>query len=1055
MGNSLVNKKFQTLIKDSIEYVKAAKRKKINFDTILSDLYNDPSHFIYEILQNAEDAGAKSITFNLLPDLLEIHHDANKNFIFEDVEGITGIGLSTKADDLNKIGKFGVGFKSVFAITRTPSIESGDYHFNIKDFVIPEPLTSNGIKGTKINLPFNHPVRGKEEVYSLIENKLQDIGLKTLLFLSNIKEIKWKTLSKKGHYLKSVNSFENVNSTKRVSIISQTVDEEYFEEYLVIQKLITIDSKELIAEIAYKLKSDEDNIEKIVSVPNQESKLVVYFPTEKVTYLNFIIQGPFRTTPNRENIPLDDNQNEVIIEKIADLVAESIPIIKKLNLLSINFLEVLPIDDKNCDEPIYSTIFNKVKEKLLSEDKLLPTNHGSYSDPNNSILARGKVLTKLLKTKDIKLLFDKSHWLDTNITADLTRELRDYIINELDVDEVNMENFSKNITEKFMKSKNDDWIIYFYSVLINKNTFFRERTQWNSEGVLRYKPIIRLKNNKHSPIFDSAGKIQVYLPTKTKSSYKTVKSSIAKDETALAFLKYLGISKPDVFAEINEFILPKYKGDAIDINDKEYYQDIDKIISALSTKKSSDKKTALIQDLKKLEIINSINPVTGENDLMIPSQVYLNNHDLRLYFEGSDAAYFINKNLYNRFGQKDFEKFALLFGCKDSPKRIQIESKLTWQEKVILHKNRGYARELHTWDYNYDGLENVINDMNIDKSAILYKLLLKSISDYRFNKYDFFNGEYSWSYHRAYIEPFDSNFKKILCKVQWLYDKNGKQVRSNEIAISELADDYLVNEKYSDILEKVLGFQLDEIKKIEEKTGGKFLTAEQNTEYEKLKLEKKLQEESGDIEDNDWEPDVTPEEVETSISEGMIETIISEDLSNQKISGNGIGYKDNDGEKDNSDDESDGIPKKKIGDWGEKYVFMDLKNKRFFKLNNYQDTELGFSGKDQLNNIIEVRWLNRNNDIGKGYDFVILENDVETEYIEVKTTTKPGKTLHRITGTQWEFARKLFLAGDGEKYKIYVVKNAFSHDAECKFISNPIKHWVDGKLYAQAINFRL
>ena len=85
MGNSLVNKKFQTLIKDSIEYVKAAKRKKINFDTILSDLYNDPSHFIYEILQNAEDAGAKSITFNLLPDLLEIHHDANKNFIFEDV----------------------------------------------------------------------------------------------------------------------------------------------------------------------------------------------------------------------------------------------------------------------------------------------------------------------------------------------------------------------------------------------------------------------------------------------------------------------------------------------------------------------------------------------------------------------------------------------------------------------------------------------------------------------------------------------------------------------------------------------------------------------------------------------------------------------------------------------------------------------------------------------------------------------------------------------------------------------------------------------------------
>jgi hypothetical protein len=35
------------------------KRHNFDFNTILAGLYADPSHFIYELLQNAEDEGAK------------------------------------------------------------------------------------------------------------------------------------------------------------------------------------------------------------------------------------------------------------------------------------------------------------------------------------------------------------------------------------------------------------------------------------------------------------------------------------------------------------------------------------------------------------------------------------------------------------------------------------------------------------------------------------------------------------------------------------------------------------------------------------------------------------------------------------------------------------------------------------------------------------------------------------------------------------------------------------------------------------------------------------
>ena len=86
---------------------------------LLAHLYSDRTHFIYEILQNAEDAGARAkksvkISFHLFKDRLEIRHNG-KLFDEPDVRGICGLVEGTKKDDLTQIGKFGIGFKSVYA----------------------------------------------------------------------------------------------------------------------------------------------------------------------------------------------------------------------------------------------------------------------------------------------------------------------------------------------------------------------------------------------------------------------------------------------------------------------------------------------------------------------------------------------------------------------------------------------------------------------------------------------------------------------------------------------------------------------------------------------------------------------------------------------------------------------------------------------------------------------------------------------------------------------------------------------------------------------------
>ena len=104
----------------------------------------------------------------------------------------------------------------------------------------------------------------------------------------------------------------------------------------------------------------------------------------------------------------------------------------------------------------------------------------------------------------------------------------------------------------------------------------------------------------------------------------------------------------------------------------------------------------------------------------------------------------------------------------------------------------------------------------------------------------------------------------------------------------------------------------------------------------------------------------------------------------------------------------------------------------------------------------EVVWLNKYQDKGKGYDFIIKKNGVEIQYIEVKTKTHEDEELIEVTGTQWEFARNLYDNNEGDKYFFFVVINAGEKDnARVKRIQNPIKHWKDGNLYAHPVNFKL
>ncbi|XP_053184445.1 sacsin-like [Scomber japonicus] len=106
--------------------------------------YDEDSDIFKELIQNAEDAGAEACKF--LMDF-RVHKDApeslidpdmalcqgpclwafnNEQFTAEDWKNIVRVGSASKENKLEKIGKFGLGFNTVYHVTDVPSILSGN-----------------------------------------------------------------------------------------------------------------------------------------------------------------------------------------------------------------------------------------------------------------------------------------------------------------------------------------------------------------------------------------------------------------------------------------------------------------------------------------------------------------------------------------------------------------------------------------------------------------------------------------------------------------------------------------------------------------------------------------------------------------------------------------------------------------------------------------------------------------------------------------------------------------------------------------------------------------
>jgi len=619
---------------------------------LLGHLYSERTHFIFELIQNAEDAGATDLAFALFDDRLEVRHDG-RPFNEDDVRGVCGVGTSSKSGDLTKIGTFGIGFKSVYAYTNTPRIYSGDERFRIENYVRPfaaEPLAEPGADdlGTLFVFPFDMASVPAATAAAEISAALAAIEAETLLFLRSIERLRVRGFGVEDAVL-ARSAVDGSGTSRRVTLTKQPGRRS--DEFLVWEReLADLGDPGLRVEIAFRTGAGPGGQRRIVK--RDGCPLVVYFPTEKETFLGFLVQGPYRTTPARDNVPEHDPSNQELVRETAVLVADVLREQRADGLLTAEVLEALPIDAARFQPgTMFRPLFESVRAALASE-ALIPVADGTYGLGCDLKLARGAGLRELFEPDQLGAVYVEDRYvadrrvgfIHESITADGTPLLWQYLRDEIGVEEVTPESLVGRLTADFLEAQSDEWIADFYAFLYRHSALWREPSPWGSEedepGVARTSPVIRLEDGSQVRPFRDDGHAAVYLPGTVTTPFPCVRRSIASVAAARQFLDALGLTEPDIVDEVLAGVFPRYdRLDVADLDAVQHDADIECVARAMA-EAGGERRERLVGRMRETAFLVGENAATGERRLMTPGSLYQRSKELELYFAGNADAWF-------------------------------------------------------------------------------------------------------------------------------------------------------------------------------------------------------------------------------------------------------------------------------------------------------------------------------------------------------------------------------------------------------------------------------
>lgn len=762
--------------------------------------YSDSAHFVYELLQNADDAKATQVTLELTKEGLWFKHNGAVRFSISNpddetkdalagrlghINAITSIGNSSKID-AQKIGKFGIGFKAVFAYSLSPHIYDDHFNFRLENYIVPVEITPIGNKRkrgeTLFFFPFNHPEKQAERAFEEIEEKMLSLVC-PVLFLNHLQRITWVAPKNKGIYSKKTLKrvvfgdieallVENKNGSDKKNI------------WLFARQLPAVELRILVG-----FWVDESN----KLMPAQENAFC-FFQTKEDTKLGFVVQAPFLLTDSREGIKAGEKWNEELVQQLAHLAAESLCLLKKIGetekkqWIDDHIFEVipyresyfLPASDKSkiSFKPLYESLF-----QAFQTEAILPARQGKYFASAKAYWAADAEIVELFSDEQVSELMGNpdSGWVFVSKTyrnvGAANRALEMYLT-AIVARIVHPETLVRKMSAAFIESQTDAWLLRFYAYLGERKSLWLEAAK---------RPVALNQHRKAVIPFDpDTGTPNLFLPTEHgANSHDTIYKKLLADKEVLAFFRDWGLDSPDLKTSIFKEIIPFYaenNNNNVLNNKKQLLSHLEAFLAYYQNCPVLSQKPFL-EALREIAFVVAVTPKkNSEKYLLKPKQVYLKNEKLLAYFADANDVFLLDEAFYKSFIQSDkktiFYQFLTDVGLSAVPKINEISLTINTENKTLfglkdIEISNKYVENQKLIDKTLDGLTAYLNQsISLEKSLLLWEFLLSHLQQ---NPY-ILNGIFEFVPRRAQfaqLKYFDSSIILTLRNEKWLYQQNG------------------------------------------------------------------------------------------------------------------------------------------------------------------------------------------------------------------------------------------------------------------------------------------
>ena len=799
MGNMLYDRISQDNIrKYGTEYEKVLR--------IIINQYSDRTHFIYEILQNAEDAEATYIKFRLERDRLVIFHNG-RPFNEKDIEGVCGIASGTKEDG-TRIGHFGIGFKSVYCYTDRPLIYSGDHRFAIRNRLFPEeilPMAGLDASETCLILPFDREEVTPEVAFQEIKNALiKKITADSILMLDRIADVEIRienyqnviSISKAKYPLDKKNYPDNVFGlsvqTTHVNKVSKK-QTEHDEDYL-----FFTDAEREATAIIFRVEGKE-----LISIRN--SKIYAFFPTAKEAHQNFYIHAPFDTTPARDNFKEGaeyGKHNVKLVHNIGRLICFAFCWMRDHHYLSVTgFKNVFPIYQYEEDDVLYPLYENSID--IIREEMILPTSKpGEFKNIKDICFPQSNVIVDSFNTDDLRRLTRQRNlnWSAKEFTTEAYRDVRTFLNTNFKVVQLDWKDLVQKLDATFLQEKSLSWM---EQLMTRIESYCVKKSSSDGHYInVSEIPFVRTTDKKQICARDKSGRLLVYLNNPVIAPYR-IDTAFLKSEGIYSFYeRALLIPKYDVQQEAIENILPKYS-------------------RKHPVFKTSNPIDENIEDLKTIKDAIYVNPsvaekaadcyvVTDGNEWYRPLELYIRSTDVRAgyglvkgilairylsdrYFDGSPNTMKLDENFFKSLGCN----YGIRQVHVSEGEYLQAAGKYCGTEIRIELRNRIFTKNYKSkkldWAFNYEGFPKVFDQITPERSLAIARFLNPNVDQFTIQGELVGADDQHFSGKNVDSMMAYSMLGMQLCFTKWIYiDNDPNPHRPVDIDKSDIRDQYKV-----------------------------------------------------------------------------------------------------------------------------------------------------------------------------------------------------------------------------------------------------------------------